>query len=185
MCGIVGMFSQGAEVSRALLASMRDTMTHRGPDHAGIWISPDGRVGLAQRRLAIVDLTPSGRQPMADFHGCCQIVFNGEIYNHRELRKELQAHGSQFASTSDTEVILEAYRIWGTDCVQHLNGMFAFCLYDQREQRLFWARDRAGEKPLFYYHCDRFFAFGSELKSLMANPDCPRELDTEATNFYL
>jgi asparagine synthase (glutamine-hydrolysing) len=122
---------------------------------------------------------------MADFDGCCQIVFNGEIYNHRELRKQLQARGSRFTSTSDTEVLLEAYRIWGTDCVQHFNGMFAFCLYDQREQRLFLARDRAGEKPLFYYHCDQFFAFASELKSLMANPACPRELDIEATNFYL
>jgi asparagine synthase (glutamine-hydrolysing) len=179
------MYSEQGDVSKALLVSMRDTMIHRGPDDAGSWISPDGRVGLAQRRLAIVDLTPSGHQPMADFDQCCHIVFNGEIYNHRELRKQLQARGSRFVSTSDTEVILEAYRTWGTDCVQYLNGMFAFCLYDEREQRLFWARDRAGEKPLFYYHRNGFFAFGSELKSLMANPECPRELDTEATNFYL
>jgi asparagine synthase (glutamine-hydrolysing) len=185
MCGIVGIVSQRVEVSKTALVSMRDTMTHRGPDDAGVWISPDRRVALAQTRLAIVDLSSRGHQPMADSDGCCHIVFNGEIYNHRELRKQLQARGSQFTSTSDTEVILEAYRIWGTDCVQHLNGMFVFCLYDRREQRLFLARDRAGEKPLFYYHSDGFFAFGSELKSLMENPECPRELDFEATNFYL
>jgi asparagine synthase (glutamine-hydrolysing) len=122
---------------------------------------------------------------MCDSRGTYQIVLNGEIYNHGELRKQLRAQGHSFSSTSDTEVVLEAYRVWGTDCIRHLNGMFAFCLCDEDKQQLFLVRDRAGEKPLFYYHHKDLFLFASELKSLMAHPECPRELDIEAMNFYL
>jgi asparagine synthase (glutamine-hydrolysing) len=164
---------------------MRDALSHRGPDYAGLWLSLDSRVGLAQRRLAIVDLSPRSHQPMHDAHGVCHIVLNGEIYNHCELRRQLQAMGSSFRTTSDTEVLLEAYRVWGADCVTRLNGMFAFCVFDEREQHLFLARDRAGEKPLFYYQDAGSLLFASELKSLLAHPECPRVLDLEALEFYL
>src|SRR5712692_4406025 len=152
MCGIVGLASRVPIARPDLLVAMRDTMRHRGPDDAGVWWSPDRRVGLAQRRLAIIDLSPGGHQPMTDASGQLWITFNGEIYNYQELRRELQARGHYFRTASDTEVILAAYRTWGTDCLSHLNGMFAFGLYDSATRRVFLARDRAGEKPLFYYH---------------------------------
>lgn len=169
----------------ALLTAMRDTMRHRGPDDAGTWWSPDRRVGLAQRRLAIIDLSPGGHQPMTDHSGQYWITFNGEIYNYQELRRELEGCGHHFRTASDTEVILEAYRAWGPDCVARLNGMFAFGLYDRAADQLFLARDRAGEKPLFYRHAGGALAFASELKALMADPACPRRLDMEALNYFL
>jgi asparagine synthase (glutamine-hydrolysing) len=160
-------------------------MTHRGPDDAGEWWSQDGRVGLGHRRLAILDLSPAGHQPMADPRGELWIVFNGEIYNFLELRKELAAKGHVFRSRTDTEVILAAYREWGTDCLERLNGMFAFALYDQPRRRLFLARDRAGEKPLFYRVTDGELRFASELKGLMVDPSLPRTIDPEALDCYL
>jgi asparagine synthase (glutamine-hydrolysing) len=122
---------------------------------------------------------------MTDVSGHFTIVFNGEIYNYRELRRELESCGHRFRTVSDTEVIIEAYRAWDTDCLEHLNGMFAFCLYDSSQGRLFFARDRAGEKPLFYYHIPGRFLFASELKALMADPAFPRTLDLEGLNYYL
>jgi len=160
-------------------------MYHRGPDDAGIWQSPDGRVGLAHRRLAIVDLSPSGHQPMMDGSQQFCLIFNGEIYNYLELKQELADKGHHFQSTSDTEVILEAYRAWGTDCLAHFNGMFAFGLYDLTQHKLFLARDRAGEKPLFYYHSGETTIFASELKALLADPAFPRRLNLEALEYYL
>lgn len=160
-------------------------MYHRGPDDAGVWWSEDGCVGLAHRRLSIIDLSPSGHQPMIDDVGQFCIVFNGEIYNFQDLRKELETKGYRFRSNSDTEVILAAYREWGKECVQHLNGMFAFGIYDSKQRQLFLARDRAGEKPLFYRVVKGTFAFASELKALMANPSFPRQLDLEALDCYL
>ena len=159
MCGIVGLVEQSASVPEKLLVEMRDTMTHRGPDDAGHWLSPDSRIGLAHRRLSIIDLSPGGHQPMTDAAGQMQLAFNGEIYNFQELRRELEGLGHQFRSSSDSEVILEAYRAWGLDCLSRLNGMFAFALYDAKTKQLHIARDRAGEKPLFYYHTDNHFAF--------------------------
>jgi asparagine synthase (glutamine-hydrolysing) len=160
-------------------------MRHRGPDDAGIWRSPDAAVGLAHRRLSIIDLSSAGHQPMADATGCLQIVFNGEIYNFARLRRDLEARGHSFRSASDTEVILAAYREWGTDCLRHLNGMFAFALYDASRRWVFLARDRAGEKPLFYRHSPGRFAFASELKALLADPAVPRTLDHGALEHYL
>jgi len=128
MCGIVGVYSKYSVVDRSLLVRMRDTMTHRGPDDAGLWQSPNGQLGLAHRRLSIIDLSPAGHQPMADQTNRINIVFNGEIYNFQDLRLELESRGHIFRSHSDTEVLLEAYRQWGTNCLQHLNGAFAFCL---------------------------------------------------------
>src|SRR6476646_9773694 len=150
MCGIVGRAGTTPAADREVLGAQCDTLRHRGPDGAGVWWSEDGRVGLGHRRLAVVDLSPTGDQPMHDGLNELHLVFNGEIYNHRELHDQLAAGGYPFRGPSDTEVILAAYRKWGVDCVTRLNGMFAFALYDEREHRLFVARDRAGEKPLFY-----------------------------------
>ncbi len=184
MCGILGIASSEIDHRRDLSA-MRDTLAHRGPDDAGGWQSADGAVALAHRRLSIIDLSPGGHQPMLDGSGSLTITFNGEIYNFQELRRELQGAGHQFRTASDTEVILESYRRWGDDFVAHLNGMFAFALYDANRRRLLLARDRAGEKPLFYSHAPGALRFGSELKALMADPSFRRELDPEAFDCYL
>ncbi len=189
MCGIVGkiLARSASEKTRELLDVMRDTMRHRGPDDAGSWWSPNGRVGLAQRRLSIIDLSPAGHQPMLSQDGEIALTFNGEIYNFQALRDELAGLGTRFRSKSDTEVLLEAYRTWGVDCLDKLEGMFALGLYDANDQTLLIARDRAGEKPLFYRHDEQTgtFAFASELKALLADPECPRKLDRDGLNHYL
>jgi asparagine synthase (glutamine-hydrolysing) len=185
MCGIAGIVSVDDPIAPDLVVRMRDTLRHRGPDDEGAWRSPDGRAALGHRRLSIIDLSPAGRQPMADRSGNLQIVFNGEIYNYRELRLELEAHGHTFRTATDTEVILEAYRAWGVECLDRLNGMFVFGLVDLGRGWLLLARDRAGEKPLFYRTDGRSLSFGSELKALFADPRCPRVLDVEALDYYL
>ena len=185
MCGIAGIAARTPFNDRDLLVTMRDAMAHRGPDDAGIWWSADGRVGLSQRRLAIIDLSPAGHQPMSDATGEIWITFNGEIYNYQELRQTLLERGHRFRTATDTEVILEAYRAWGTECLDHLDGMFAFALYDTRRQHLFLARDRAGEKPVYYRHTDRALAFASELKALMADPTLHREMEPSAIDHFL
>jgi asparagine synthase (glutamine-hydrolysing) len=185
MCGIVGMASAGSEVNPGLLTRMRDAMTHRGPDDVGAWRSRDRQVGLAHRRLSVIDLSPAGRQPMSYLDGRLWLVFNGELYNYRDLREVLEGAGHRFRSATDSEVLLAAYAEWGPDCVDRLTGMFAFAIYDQRERRLFLARDRAGEKPLFYVHRHGTFAFASELKALMCDTTLPRRLDLEAFAHYL
>ena len=185
MCGIVGIVSNTPQAQRLWLAIGRDAMTHRGPDDAGEWWSADGRVGLAHRRLAIIDLSLAGHQPMHDASGALTIIFNGEIYNFADLRNELVAKGHAFRSHSDTEVILAAYREWGTECLGRLNGMFAFALFDEGQQTVFLARDRAGEKPLFYSHLNGVLRFASELKALLADPASPRQIDPVALDCYL
>jgi asparagine synthase (glutamine-hydrolysing) len=153
---------------------MRDALAHRGPDGEGTFRSPDGRVGLANRRLAVVDLSPAAAMPMRNTSGTVWITYNGEIYNAAALRAELAARGAVFRSASDTEVILHGYETWGTEVVQRLRGMFAFAIYDAREypggpQRLFLARDRLGIKPLYYAALPEVFVFASELKALQAS----------------
>lgn len=185
MCGIVGQAYQGGRCNPEVLRAMRDTMIHRGPNDGGEWYSQDFRVGLAHRRLAIIDLSLRGRQPMCDESGKLVIVFNGEIYNFLDLRHDLEKKGHAFKSKSDTEVILLAYQEWGIDCISHFNGMFAFCIYDDREKLLFLARDRAGEKPLYYRYANGQFSFASELKAIMADPGTPRKLNLDAVNYYL
>jgi asparagine synthase (glutamine-hydrolysing) len=160
-------------------------MRHRGPDGCGEWWSADGCVGLGHRRLAVIDLSTAGQQPMADASGQLNIVFNGEIYNFTDLRRQLADKGYTFRSDTDTEVVLAAYREWGTDCLGRLNGMFAFALYDAGGRRMFMARDRAGEKPLFYALSSTSLRFASELKGLMADPQLPRDIDPEALDCYL
>ncbi|MEW6136842.1 MAG: asparagine synthase (glutamine-hydrolyzing) [Thermodesulfobacteriota bacterium] len=185
MCGIVGMASLRAPIDPGILAVMRDTMHHRGPDDAGEWYSSDRRLGLAHRRLAIIDLSRRAGQPMQDCTGNLTIVFNGEIYNFMELKKDLQGKGHVFRTNGDTEVILASYREWGTDCLRVLNGMFAFCIYDHGARVLFLARDRAGEKPLYFRHSEDQLLFASELRALMAHPTAPKRPNLDAINYYL
>jgi asparagine synthase (glutamine-hydrolysing) len=185
MCGLIGIAAKHYISNRAWLAAGRDTMRHRGPDDAGEWWSQDGRVGLAHRRLSILDLSPLGHQPMHDDTRGISISYNGEIYNHKELRKELSVLGFVFRSHSDTEVLLAAYAAWGIECLNRLNGMFAFALYDGCKQTLFLVRDRAGEKPLFYCITDDTLKFASELKALLIHPAASRRIDPDALDCYL
>lgn len=185
MCGIVGVIATEPFRERPPLANMRDAMRHRGPDDAGEWWSADGRVGLAHRRLSILDLSPLGHQPMLTDDGKLSIVFNGEIYNFAEIRQELERIGYTFRSHSDTEVILAGYRAWGDACIARLRGMFAIALYDVERQRVLLARDRAGEKPFFYTLVNGQLRFASELKALLADPAVSRTLDISALDSYL
>ena len=185
MCGIIGVASRRAITNREWLNAGCAAMVHRGPDDGGFWWSPDGNVGLAQRRLAIIDLSPGGHQPMHDEENRLSIVFNGEIYNYVDLRDALKAKGHKFRTQSDTEVVLAAYAEWGLECLSHLNGMFAIALYDERNKLLFLARDRAGEKPLFYSATGNAIRFASELKGLLADPSFGREIDPAALDCYL
>src|SRR5882672_10390490 len=154
MCGIVGAFrtaGAGLPVDGELLKKMRDTMVHRGPDDEGIYISPDRSAGLAFRRLSIIDLSPYANQPMGNDDGSVWIVFNGEIYNHAELRPLLEKSGRKFRTDhSDTEVILRGYEEWGEAVLPKLRGMFAFAIWDRKKNQLWLARDRMGVKPLYY-----------------------------------
>jgi asparagine synthase (glutamine-hydrolysing) len=169
------------------MARARDTLTHRGPDDAGSWRSSDGRVAMAMRRLAIVDLSMNGHQPMhsAADEAQATLVFNGELYNHHELRRDLGKLGHRFLGHSDTEVVLTAYLRWGTECLTRFVGMFAFAIFDPRSDEIFLARDRAGERPLFYHHASGRLSFASEIKALMENPRLARRIDTAALNYYL
>ena len=185
MCGIVGIASGSCVVERSWLAAGRDAMRHRGPDGKGEWWSADGCVGLGHRRLAVIDLSSAGAQPMSDVSGTLHITFNGEIYNFVDLRTQLAGMGHVFRTATDTEVILAAYRQWGSACLERLNGMFAFALYDATRRQLFMARDRAGEKPLYYALTPDSVRFASELKGLMADERLPRDIDSEALDCYL
>jgi asparagine synthase (glutamine-hydrolysing) len=162
---------------------MSQTLTHRGPDGEGIWTN--GHVGLAHRRLSIIDLRAVAGQPMSNENGFIWLTFNGEIYNFRELRTELTARGHVFRTTSDTEVIVHAYEEYGRECLSRFRGMFAFALWDTRTHTLFLARDRVGKKPLYYYSGHDCLVFGSEIKALLADPAVPREPDPVALDHYL
>src|SRR5208282_2069865 len=170
MCGIAGelKFETGAQVDPALLREMCEAVAHRGPDDDGIYTQ--GCVGLGMRRLSIIDLQ-TGHQPISNEDDTVWIVFNGEIYNHAALREQLIARGHSFRTNCDTEAIVHLYEEYGCDCVQHLQGMFAFAIWDHRRRRLFVARDRLGIKPLYYRLSAESFLFGSEIKALLAHPD--------------
>ena len=185
MCGICGKlhFDRTRPIDPALIKRMNDTLIHRGPDAEGIWTK--GPIGLGQRRLAIVDLSPTGRQPMSNEDGTVWITFNGEIYNHPQLRPELDARGHRYRGTSDTETILHLYEEYGRDCVKHLRGMFAFALWDERTQMLLLARDRFGKKPLLYAETAEGLVFASELKALLQDESVHRDLDETALHHYL
>lgn len=184
MCGIAGFVDFGdgpGEAAAETLRKMTDRLSHRGPDASGSYV--DGRAALGHRRLSIIDLS-GGSQPMTDATGRYTMVFNGEIYNYPEIRQDLLALGYRFNTASDTEVLLNAYAEWGTDCVTKLNGMFAFALWDSRDNRLFLARDRVGKKPLYYAWHGRRLAFASELKALTAGGFTRREIRPEAVDAY-
>lgn len=183
MCGIVGLI--GASCSVPQLLKMRDSMVHRGPDDAGHWISNDGRVGLAHRRLSILDLTAGGHQPLSRSCGDVTVIFNGEIYNFDVIRDELIRQGMQFSSRSDTEVIVSAYLKWGDVFLDRLSGMFALAIYDSRKQILLLARDRLGKKPLYYSPGCRSFLFSSELRAMRLHPEISGDVDLISLNHYL
>lgn len=165
MCGIVGLISkQNRKIKEDIIRQMNSRIIHRGPDAGDLYV--ESGLGLGHRRLSILDLSENGNQPMFSYDGKYVIVFNGEIYNYLELKTELAAQGAVFRNTTDTEVILEAYRKWGTDCVSHFNGMWAFALYDREKKLLFLSRDRFGVKPLYIFENAEFFAFASEIKCI-------------------
>ncbi len=183
MCGIAGIFDlSGQPVSLAQVQRMTDAIVHRGPDGQGHLAEEN--VGLGHRRLAVIDLTPAAAQPMASRSGQNVLVYNGEVYNYQSLRAELQALGYRFHSTSDTEVVLNAYEAWGERCVERFNGMFAFAIWDRRARRLFLARDRYGIKPLYYALVGGVFLFGSEIKAMLTHPKLSAGVDIEALDEY-
>ena len=183
MCGIFALIGAA---DAALGRRVADCLHHRGPDDSGVWASDRGtRVTMASTRLSIIDLSPAGHMPMHSTDGRTVIVYNGEVYNFRELRAELEGRGEKFQSQSDTEVVLAAYRCWGSQCVQRLRGMFAFAIWDIDKQQLFAARDRLGIKPLYWTESVRGLAIASELKGLLAGGLAPRELDLQALHHYL
>jgi asparagine synthase (glutamine-hydrolysing) len=184
MCGIAGILRfDGSSAQPELLQKMTSAIAHRGPDGEGVYLS--GPLGLGHRRLAIIDLSSAGRQPMTNEDGSIWVTFNGEIYNFVEIRRELEARGHVFRSATDTEVILHAYEEWGRDCLHRFNGMFAFGLWDERRRGLWLVRDRLGIKPLFYSHLSDRLLFGSEIKAVLCDPDLDRALDYEALSYYL
>ena len=183
MCGICGIFNlDGEPISHRHIKFMTDVLAHRGPDDEGHYI--DINIALGHRRLAILDLTPAGHQPMANKEGNIVLVYNGEIYNHLELRAELEALGHQFRSRTDTEVLLNGYEQWGIDIVKRLNGMFAFALWDGRTRELFLARDRYGIKPLYWTMVGKAFIFASEIKAILTHPMVSCQVNADALNEY-
>jgi asparagine synthase (glutamine-hydrolysing) len=184
MCGICGVLHfDGQTPSIEVLSSMTEVLQHRGPDGSGLHIQ--GPVGLGHRRLSVIDLSSSGTQPMTNEDGSIWLVYNGEIYNFKELRTQLQQKGHIFRSMTDTEVILHAYETWGVNCLEHFDGMFAFALFDANQQILWLARDRLGIKPLFYLLRQDRLLFASEIKSILCDPSVQREVNLNALHHYL
>ncbi|HYW71427.1 MAG TPA: hypothetical protein VE961_10345 [Pyrinomonadaceae bacterium] len=189
MCGITGYFNLAANQTQDqmhhLLEQMTNQIRHRGPDDAGVWVDPGVGVALGFRRLAILDLSPNGHQPMASADGRYVIVFNGEVYNFRDLRAELEQAGREFRGTSDTEVILAACSQWGVEAtIPRLWGMFGIALWDRAEQTLYLVRDRLGKKPVYYGRFGSSYLFGSELKALHAHPEFAGEVDRNVLAAY-
>ncbi|HEX9800517.1 MAG TPA: asparagine synthase (glutamine-hydrolyzing) [Thermoanaerobaculia bacterium] len=184
MCGIVGAVSRRI-VDPALVSTARDRLVHRGPDHRGCWSDESGRVCLGHTRLSVVDLSPEAHQPFTLDGGRFAITFNGEIYNHRALRRELEERGRSFRTRCDTEVLLAAYAAWGEGCLDRIVGMFAFAIWDSSARRLFCARDRVGEKPFYYASIGETFVFASELKAIVDWPGFSRTVDKAALVDFL
>ena len=185
MCGICGELRfDGETIQAQKLIAMRDRLVHRGPDAAGLYLSPRGAAGLGFRRLKIIDLSEQANQPLPNEDGTVQVVFNGEIYNYETLRRDLIGRGHTFRSRSDTEVIVHLYEELGSQCVDKLDGMFALAIWDERHQRLVLARDRTGEKPLFYRRDDNHSAFASEIKAFFGCAGAKLEIDSQVIPYY-
>ena len=185
MCGICGIAGQADE---QLIKNMLATIAHRGPDDEGVYIgetSTGQRIGLGHRRLSIIDVSPAGHEPMSDSSGTVWLTYNGEIYNFKEIRRELENLGHRFKSNTDAEVIIYSYLEWGHDCLARFNGMFAFAIWDARDESLFLARDRLGIKPLYYADTPAGFAFASEIKALFAIPQIERSVDRAALDQFM
>jgi len=187
MCGICGALALpgGPDIDPEVVVRMRDTMPHRGPDDAGVFVAPDRRVAMGHRRLSIVDLSPAGHGPMANEDGTVWISYNGEVYNHAALRPGLEAAGHVYRSRTDTETLLHLYEEYGVAMLDALRGMFAFSLWDARRRRLVLARDRLGIKPLYYTTAGGQFLWASEIKGLLAHPQVSADIDEEALRHYL
>src|ERR1039458_7152110 len=190
MCGIVGFIDTSQRVPQHTLdctvRQMAERLRHRGPDDGGSWTDPEAGIALGHRRLSILDLSPLGRQPMVSASARSVLIFNGEIYNFRDLQVELEKSGQHFRGRSDTEVLLGAVDEWGfVSTLRRLNGMFAIALWDRLERLLYMARDRFGEKPLYYGWAGRVFMFASELKALRAHPAFKPDIDRDALALYL
>jgi asparagine synthase (glutamine-hydrolysing) len=185
MCGIAGKYYFGSDkrVNARVIEAMTDLVAHRGPDDRGFYVS--ARIGLGHRRLSILDLSPAGHQPMANEDGTVWVIFNGEIYNYKPLRADLEVCGHRFRSNTDTEVILHAYEQYGLDFVQKFRGMFAFGLWDEKLQRLVLARDHFGIKPLYFHQGADFISFGSEIKSLLKDPEVPCDVDLQGLSNFI
>jgi len=188
MCRITGFWDfnyHGRYDLTGVITAMRDTMTHGGPDDAGDFVLPEKGLALGHRRLSIIDLSRLGHQPMSSSDGRFTITYNGEVYNYKDIRAELEEKGCRFVSNSDTEVILHAYGEWGMDCLSRFRGMWAFAMWDAQEQRLMLCRDRVGVKPLYWYSQDRVLLFSSELKAFHQHPGFVKELDkTSLSDFF-
>lgn len=187
MCGISGVyhFNNSRKVEEGILTKSRDTLKHRGPDGGANYISPNGKVGLSQRRLAIIDLSKEAACPMANEDGTVWITYNGEIYNFKPIREELVKRGHKMKTRGDTEVILHGYEEWGETIAEKLNGMFAFAIWDEKKKTLFAARDHMGIKPFYYAIQDGTFYFGSEIKAILAYPEFKKELNESGVSHYL
>jgi asparagine synthase (glutamine-hydrolysing) len=185
MCGIAGkhFFGMDKAVESGLMEAMTDSMAHRGPDDRGVYLKKN--VALGHRRLSILDLSSAGHQPMSNEDGTVWVVFNGEIYNYKQLRSTLESNGHIFRSNTDTEVIVHAYEEYSAECVKHFDGMFAFGLWDERKRRLLLARDHFGIKPLYFYASSEFLSFASEIKAILRDPSVPKEVDTQALSNFL
>ena len=182
MCGINGIVSKGKD-KKKLIHEMNEKIIHRGPNAEGMFV--DEKVALGQRRLSIIDLSDNGNQPIYNEDKSILVVFNGEIYNYQTLRERLEKNGHKFKTNTDTEVLVHGYEEWGYELVDKLRGMFAFCIYDTKNKKLFIVRDHFGVKPLYYYHTDKVFLFGSEIKSFLVHPDFEKSLNKEMLGAYL
>ena len=183
MCGIAGIVNfKNKSFDKQPIRIMTESLAHRGPDDSGYFV--EDKVAFGFRRLSIIDLE-MGKQPMEDHSGQVILIYNGEVYNFKELRDELVSQGFQFSTQSDTEVVLNSYLQWGTDCIKRFNGMFAIAIYDKRRRSVFFARDRLGIKPLYYTLIGDTLLFASEIKAILKNPSFCRESNLEAISSYL
>ena len=185
MCGILGISSKSI-IDKKICYKSIQTLNHRGPNDKGIWFSSSSRsVCFAHARLSIIDLTNQSKQPMIDSSGNYVLIFNGEIYNFQSIKKYLSGQGIDFKTTGDTEVLLEAFKFWGENCINKLVGMFSFAIYDIKSEKIFIARDRSGEKPLFYFYDGQDFIFGSELKALLSFPQIEKKINLKSLKLLL